>query len=77
VGSIGRNFASAIQASVHELDAREGRELLDRQGRRRLGMSAEEFERAWAARELDPDDDPNVGRVAMLLPFGGAKLQGG
>lgn len=65
-------MAAVIQQSVQELDAREGRELLDRQARRHLGISAEEFERAWEAGELDPEADPNVARVAMLLPFGGA-----
>jgi predicted transcriptional regulator len=65
-------MAAVIQQSVQELDAREGHELLDRQARRHLGMSAEEFRRAWQAGELDPEADPNVARVAMLLPFDGA-----
>ncbi len=64
-------MAAVIQHSVQELDAREGRELLDRQARRHLDMSAEEFRRAWEAGELDPEADPNIARVAMLLPFGG------
>jgi hypothetical protein len=65
-------MAAAIQQSVQELDPREGRELLDRQARRHLDMSAEEFRRAWEAGQLDPEADPNIARVAMLLPFGGA-----
>jgi hypothetical protein len=65
-------MAAVIQQSVQELDAREGRELLDRQARRHLDMSAEEFRSAWEAGELDPEADPSVARVAMLLPFGGA-----
>jgi hypothetical protein len=65
-------MAAVIQQSVQELDARGGRELLDRQARRHLDMSAEDFRRAWEAGELDPEADPNVARVAMLLPFGGA-----
>jgi hypothetical protein len=65
-------MATVIQQSVQELDAREGHELLDRQARRYLGMTAAEFRRAWEAGELDPEADPNVARVAMLLPFGGA-----
>ena len=64
-------MAAVIQQSVQELDAREGHELLDRQARRYLAMSAEEFRRAWDVGELDPEADPNVARVAMLLPFGG------
>jgi hypothetical protein len=65
-------MAAVVQQSVHELDAREGRELLDRQARRYLGMSGVEFMRAWERGELDPDRDPHVARVSMLIPFGGA-----
>ena len=61
---------SMVQRCVQELDAREGRELLDRQSRRRLGMSGAEFRRAWKAGELDPEADLEVARVALLLPFG-------
>ena len=64
-------MAAVVQQSVQELDADEGRALLDRQARRYLGMSGEEFLRAWERGELDPDADPNVARVAMLVPFGG------
>jgi hypothetical protein len=64
-------MAAVVQHSVQELDAQEGRELLDRQARRYLGMSGEEFTRAWDRGELDPDRDAHVARVAMLLPFGG------
>lgn len=67
----GTIMAAVIQQSVQELDAQEGRDLLDRQARRYLSMSGEEFARAWERGELDPDGDPNVARVAMLLPFGG------
>jgi hypothetical protein len=64
-------MAAVVQHSVQELDAEEGRALLDRQARRYLGMSGEEFTRSWERGELDPDGDANVARVAMLLPFGG------
>lgn len=64
-------MAAVVQQSVQELDAQEGRELLDRQARRYLGMSGEEFVQAWGRGDLDPDRDANVARVAMLLPFGG------
>jgi hypothetical protein len=56
-------MAAVVQHSVQELDAQEGRQLLDRQARRYLGMSAEEFAEAW-------DRGADVARVAMLLPFG-------
>lgn len=65
-------MAAVVQQSVQELDAREGRELLDRQARRYLGMSGEAFVRAWERGELDPDRDAHVARVSMLIPFGGA-----
>lgn len=64
-------MAAVIQQSVQELDAQEGRELLDRQARRYLGISGEEFLEAWEHGELDPDADPHVARISMLLPFGG------
>lgn len=45
--------------------------MLDRQARQYLGMSGEEFARAWEAGELDQRADrPEVMRVAMLLPLG-------
>lgn len=57
-----------------ELSPTEGRELLDRQAQRYLGVSGDEFVRSWDAGEYgDPDDrtknSPGVMRVAMLLPF--------
>lgn len=63
-------MAAVVQHSVRELDAQEGRELLDRQARRYLDMSGEKFAQAWHSGELDPDRDAHVARVAMLLPFG-------
>jgi hypothetical protein len=65
-------MAAVIQESVQELNAQEGRDLLDRQARRYLGMSGEDFVRAWERGELDPDRDQHVARVSMLIPFGGA-----
>lgn len=55
---------------VRELSYEEGRELLESAAKRHLGMSAEEFIRAWRAGKFgDPDDRPEVLEVAMLLPF--------
>jgi hypothetical protein len=43
--------------------------FVDREARRYLHMSAEEFIRAWEAGEFDDDPDrPDVMYVAMLLP---------
>ena len=45
--------------------------LVDRAARRELGMSGDEFIRRWEAGEFrDPDERPEVMRVAMLLPGG-------
>lgn len=59
---------------VRELSREEGRKLFDRQARRYLGISGEEFLEKWDSREYgDPDDraknPPGVMELAMLLPF--------
>jgi hypothetical protein len=58
------------QLRGRELSREEGLALLDRAARRRLGMSAEEFIRAWEAGEfVGKADQGGVAGVAMLLPF--------
>jgi len=48
----------------------EGRAIFDRTVRRALHMSSAEFLRKWNAGELrDPDSDPGVMEVVMLLPL--------
>lgn len=59
---------------VRVLSREEGRDLLDRQARRYLGISGEEFTSRYESGEYgDPDDrsrnDPAVMRLAMLLTF--------
>lgn len=59
---------------VRELSREEGRQLFDRQARRYLGISGDEFLEKWDAGEYgDPDDrtknPPGVMQLAMLLPF--------
>ena len=54
---------------IRELTLEEGRALLDRQARRYLGISGEEFVRRYKAGEFANSDTPEVMRVAMLLPF--------
>jgi hypothetical protein len=61
---------SSINGHIRELTREEGRALLDREARRYLDMSAEEFIRAWEAGKFDDDPDrPDVMYVAMLLPL--------
>jgi hypothetical protein len=49
---------------------REGRRMLEEEARRSLGMSADEFIEAWEGGRLDARaDEPEVSRIAMLLPL--------
>jgi hypothetical protein len=58
------------KVKCQEVSLEEGRAILDRQARRCLNMSGDEFARAWDAGEFDDDPDrPEVIDVAMLLPF--------
>jgi len=58
--------SSAVE--VEELTEDEAWSLFDREAHRDLGMSGKEFEEKWRSGELASSDDPNVTRVAMLLP---------
>jgi len=55
--------------ALRQLTAREGRELLDRQARRYLKMSGQEFMHRYKAGKFANVDTPQVMRVVMLLPF--------
>lgn len=50
-----------------------GREMLDQQARRLLGISGDEFLRRWKAGEyadqLEDLDHPEIRRLARLIPF--------
>ena len=62
--------APPTNGQIRELTHEEGLALLDREARRYLQMTAEEFIRAWEAGEFDDDPDrPDVMYVAMLLPL--------
>lgn len=52
-----------------ELTPEEAHRLLDDKARQYLGITAEEFVTRWREGAIDPDADPNVMRVAMLLPL--------
>ena len=58
------------QGSVGELTLEEGRALVDRLARRRLGMSVDASVRAWEAGKLDEHAErPEIVHLAMLLPL--------
>jgi hypothetical protein len=55
---------------IRELTREEGRALLDREARRYLGMSGDEFIEAWESGKFaDNPDQSDVMYVALLLPF--------
>jgi len=57
---------------VHEVkyvSRREGAEILDRQAKKYLGMSGDEFVRRYRAGEIEDADRSDVIRVAMLIPL--------
>jgi hypothetical protein len=55
---------------VEQISPEEGRELFERQAQRYLKMTGLEFLEAWDAKQFgDPDDSPEVMRVAMLIPL--------
>ena len=55
------------------LSAEEGRELIEREALRLLGMGGDEFMRRWSAGELKDlpatPESRQVMRVAFLIPF--------
>ena len=67
----GGTMSIAQDVEAKPMSHEEAHELLDRQARRYLGMSADEFIAAWSAGEFASNPDrPEVMRVAALLPFG-------
>jgi hypothetical protein len=54
---------------VDEIDEIEGKALVDKQARKYLGMSAEEFAIRYEAGDIPDPDRSQVIRVAILLPF--------
>jgi hypothetical protein len=70
-----------MAATVQQVDDRiqyatpeEGRDLLDHQARKLLGISGDEFLRRWDAGEYrdiaDTLGQRHIMRLAMLIPFG-------
>lgn len=55
---------------VHLLTPEEGWAILDRQARRWLGISAQEFVDGWNRGDfIEREEDPDVYNVSMLLPL--------
>ncbi len=65
------NWLTACPGSGTWPRACAGQQLLDDKARQYLGISGEEFRTRWEAGEIDADDEPDVMRVAMLLPLAG------
>ena len=62
---------NSSQNGFRVLSRDEGKKLLDRQARKCLHMSGEEFVRSWKAKEFEDPDRPEIMRVAFLLPLAG------
>lgn len=60
----------ALPEGVECLTEKEGRELLDREAQRCLGISGDEFIRRWDAGEFANDARPEVFRVSVLRSLG-------
>ena len=57
-------------SSVKELTLKQGRALLDKQARKYLQLSGDEFIKKWDAGEFDENPDrPEIMRLVMLIPF--------
>jgi hypothetical protein len=57
------------ESRIIYLTQEEGIALLDRQARKYLGMSGEEFMRKWEAGEIEDPDRTEVLTVAFLIPL--------
>ncbi len=63
-------MAKTGTGTMNELTLEDGRKLLDKQARRYLNMSGDDFIKKWEAGEFGDDSDrPEVMRLVMLVPF--------
>lgn len=73
--SLGRKSPSSAtsQTEVRVASASEGRVFFDRQARKSLGISGDEFLRRWDTGMYRPVPDTaegrKIGRLVMLMPF--------
>ena len=63
-----RSFTSTDRGMKY-VSSEEGREILDRQARKYLGMSGEVFVREYRAGRIPHPDRSEVRLVAMLIPL--------
>lgn len=54
---------------IREVSPEEGMEMLDRQARKRLGMSGEEFIRKWEANEFEEPDQSDIIFLSFMIPL--------
>lgn len=59
------------RVGIQYLTDKQGTALLDRQARKYLNMSGEEFRRKFEAGTIDDPDRSEVIRVSMILPLAG------
>lgn len=59
---------------IIELSVEQGREMFDRQARKTLGMSGEEFLQRWDAGEFTDPDQPDLIDLIFLIPFTGRPI---
>ena len=58
-----------VTRGIKYVSRQRGKRILDRQARKYLGMSGEEFARQYRAGEIEDADRSDVIRVAMLIPL--------
>lgn len=64
-----RSIRKSEVQEIEYVSRREAAQLLDRQARKYLGMSGDEFVRRYRAGDIDDPDRSDVIRVAMLIPL--------
>ncbi len=57
------------QSGITHISKRDGLQLLDRQARKYLGMSGEDFRRQYRAGTIEDPERSEVIRVSLLLPL--------
>lgn len=60
---------AADDVTIVEVSPEDGWRMLDRQARKYLNLSGEEFVRQWESGEIEDPDRTDVLRVAFLIPL--------